>query len=747
MKNLYHAGPTSLDIFPHQFSSVDFLLSNPHKNVLIYQKMGYGKTILACIFALFASGRGSSVYIIVPNKLIAEIWEQELNKSLTLVMIKTLRELINIDTMSGMHNKISEHLVQGRVSDWLKRRFENSIFIIDEAHKVLDNDYGKSIRSLQSHGLNIRIILITATPIVNTPQTVVDLAELISNQEIHSSEFYTHDTRVYEFDIVRNIKEVIRRYFMHSVLYFFPSETEGIVIPREEGKRLFPLRLHKFVLCKLSSFQAKKYRQAMNDQNNPMFSRVPVNLLLFCYSDAKTPQEISEDLSAVAENKKHVKKIIDSSLENASISYNVSHKCLLGSLFTGPFLEKISCKLYHLLNIFIDSDGKHLCFFQNVDYGFSFIKSVMLSNGIGEYPDTTGTRCAVCMKLHEKSTSHDFVPASFVILTGSRTLSSGQQDKLVEVVNSDANIHGLLIKFVFISDAFSVGYSFRNFLHMHMLTPRDTETETDQTVARIVRKNIHVNNIKYVSVYLYMAVFGNEVSNQMDLLSYLQKYEKELTVDTKRYIYSELKYKSVQKLSEEFKEFGDLEQLKANDSELIWLYKYTLVKRILREKLCLPARDLMNATNALNSQHPIALEDVSSFLGLVIQTHLGWAIISEVISGVVGIIPLRYLNTNPQTIYSRLPEHIELNTKKPIAFISLFFYKESGAMKLKIGNRTGISIQSIKKERLGELIHILDKTIDISTLSKKEDFIEIIVNLLYKLNKTDKRYTYVVNLV
>lgn len=86
-------------------------------------------------------------------------------------------------------NKLIEDKVKGktgiereeRISQILRKHFDNSVIIIDEAHKMRDNSTNEDkivppvLRQVLSTANNIRLILMTATPIFDKPQDIISL--------------------------------------------------------------------------------------------------------------------------------------------------------------------------------------------------------------------------------------------------------------------------------------------------------------------------------------------------------------------------------------------------------------------------------------------------------------------------------------------------------------------------------------------------------------------------------------------
>ena len=56
---------------------------------------------------------------------------------------------------------------------------DNSLLIVDEAHNLTGNEYGEALKLIIKKSKNLRIILLTATPMKNLGDDIVDILNYI----------------------------------------------------------------------------------------------------------------------------------------------------------------------------------------------------------------------------------------------------------------------------------------------------------------------------------------------------------------------------------------------------------------------------------------------------------------------------------------------------------------------------------------------------------------------------------------
>ena len=182
----------------------------PYDEILLFHAMGTGKTRSALAIAenalvdsrierVFVVGKTSrNVRLIFSEELkkmmLARLGKQRLDEDEERELkrhISTYYKFMSYGTMGSMNSE-NRYAIGGRSTESLKRMFNNSVFILDEVHNLTaaigtgaantakDLMY-KRFKMLFSHKItpNRKIVLLSGTPMINSPRDIVPLLNLI----------------------------------------------------------------------------------------------------------------------------------------------------------------------------------------------------------------------------------------------------------------------------------------------------------------------------------------------------------------------------------------------------------------------------------------------------------------------------------------------------------------------------------------------------------------------------------------
>lgn len=751
MNVYYQTKNTQLDLFPHQLASLDFMLTRESNNILIYQKMGYGKTILALTYAMIKTNKSTkNIYILVPNYEVMSIWKNEIRKVMVILPFIYDINRIKFLTFNSFTTMINSNTTSdGTLPEWLVSEFDSTCILVDEAHKILGNTYEEALEFLRLNRSAYILILITATPVPNTPDALLSLINLIANKKLDPAEIYTKSQFIYENKVVDHIDKVITNHFTDRAVYYFPMDSNDIVQSKEMGIVYNPLTYYNIITCPMTGHQLDLYKTMIKTCENDMFMKSPVNIQLYAYRTEFTPSELNVMIQNIKQNKVKADTIISSSLaKTESIKYNSIADCFIGSSFRGNALKTTSCKLYYFINNIKDF-GKSVLFFQNVEYGINIIKSIFNSNGISEYnsnymPDDI--LCAVCSKHHTSQQNHVLVPAKFMILTGTKRYNTLPIDESINIINDEKNSNGHMVKYVIISEAFTVAYSFLRFDSIHLLTPRSTASEVKQTVARIIRKNSHPKDYPFVKIYHYCAMLGTEPKKTHNIVEYIKLYEKQISIDFKKFLYIESKNEEINKIEKGFDSLSSTENLPSSHNFILTLHKRLIIKKIFETETILSFEQLQKAIFNINRIVDININELYQMINAGFYTFNNKVGSSKLLSPYHGVFVLKqlsYYSKNPKNISCKLELPVDKSSHKKLASIVLIYAKRFNTYSLKIDSKPGSVIETIPKPTLLKILKRLDPSKVDDSLQKKE-LIEFIIELLYEFDKKNKQYTYVV---
>lgn len=243
-----HAGRVQLE--PYQLVPVAKILNGPHRNLLIADDVGLGKTIEAglCIVELTARGVGQRILLVVPPGLIDQ-WLDEMRSKFGLAF-KSIADSASLDhAQTDLAEGLSPWVFHDRIitsTEYLKRpgvyaaalRQPWDIIVVDEAHYLAEsgspaNPYSTRRTNL---GLELRkatrsLLLLTATPHNGYRHSFRSLLELVEP---------TDATLEGEGDIVRRrvARSMVRRLKQQITRTDSHGARVSAFIPRAPVERL-----------------------------------------------------------------------------------------------------------------------------------------------------------------------------------------------------------------------------------------------------------------------------------------------------------------------------------------------------------------------------------------------------------------------------------------------------------------------------------------------------------------------------
>ena len=106
-----------------------------------------------------------------------------------------IKKIVNDTKLKTSYRKNKEgeferELVVNRIAN-----MDNAVIIIDEAHNILDNEYGRALEHIIKVSKNLKVILLTATPMINLPDEIISLLNFIrpANDQIERDKIFTSE--------------------------------------------------------------------------------------------------------------------------------------------------------------------------------------------------------------------------------------------------------------------------------------------------------------------------------------------------------------------------------------------------------------------------------------------------------------------------------------------------------------------------------------------------------------------------
>lgn len=487
---------------------------------------------------------------------------------------KVLGEKIREKTMTGNKIKISSRKTStGEYERDLSAdriySLDNTILIIDEAHNVTGNEYGEAVKKIIESSKNLKIVLLTATPMKNLADSIVELINYLRPKEspMERDKIFTSQ-RTHEMEFKPDGIEYLRKMTNGYVSYLRGADPLTFGERVDIGEIPAGLSFTKVTRCFMLPFQLKYYRQAveMADDSLDRKSGAVANFA-FPGLDKRTKELIgfygingmNEIRNQLTNNPDAVcKKIANTILHDYKIEDPLSlmylgdnGKHIKGDIYKEEYLKYFSIKFYTVLRKINETvygkRGQGLLFVYSnlVKVGIELFQEVLQSNGylefqeeISNYNVKDNTRCYFCGHTHGNHDNiskdireHKFYPATYLTVTGKSDENNEQipEEKhriLDTIFNNKENSEGKYIKIVIGSKVMNEGITLRNIKEIHILDVHYTLGKVDQVIGRGIRFCTHYDIINEENLYPKVEVYKYVVSVKDELSSEENLYKK-----------------------------------------------------------------------------------------------------------------------------------------------------------------------------------------------------------------------------
>jgi hypothetical protein len=436
--------------------------------------------------------------------------------------------------------------------DYIKRRFSNTVIIMDEAHfirdkstNVADTDNKKDyklatpyLEMIARYAENTKIILSTATPMYNEANEIIWLLNILlwndRRAPLLESEIFKSDGSFVNELSKKKLVESAQGYisYVRSENPFdFPLKLE----PIDEKHVYTPDPIHMWIKGTI-----KPVKDTMSLIKDIKFFKNPMSEFQYAVFENIMRTESGEGASGFDIKPREAsnivfpnKKLGDSGFSEC-IEYNTEKRkwtyadSFISSPDFKPFLEEsnigeFSCKFKNILESIKTCKGIVFIYSQFLSSGISALAMVLEESGFkrciepnkfGHVFSSSNTSnrnndfCAKHLKKYGELSDNekkDFRQASYIYLE-SKTKS--KLNDLIRVTNDNDNTYGHNVKVILGSRVTAQGLNFRNVREVHILEPWFHFNALEQSIGRAIRRGSH-NNLppeeRNTTIYIHTA--------------------------------------------------------------------------------------------------------------------------------------------------------------------------------------------------------------------------------------------------
>ena len=469
----------------------------------------------------------------------------------------------------------------------LEKNFSNRLIIIDEVHNIRITDDNKDKRvaqeltTLVKYVKNIRLLLLSATPLYNSYKEIIWLLNLMNMNDNRSiielkNVFDSNGNLKINEDGKEIGKELLERKAIGYVSfvrgenpYTFPYRIWPSVFSSENtlinknypiiqlnGKRILEgIDVLSLYLIDCGSYQNMGYDAVINYLKTEVKGKDDLpnfeNMESFGYTLLQRPIEA---LNIVYPNEKfdnyingtsenfNIKELVGKQGLNNIMTYkestnppfrsNFEYKKealeKYGRIFSQEKIKNYSSKIDSICKNIINSEGVVLIYSQYLDGGLVPIALSLEEMGFQRYGEVKSlfekipTEYPLDLKTYQTSKGKDTIPAKYIIISGDKLLSPNNELDIEAATNLD-NINGNKVKVILISQAGSEGIDFKFIRQVHILEPWYNMNRPEQIIGRAVRQCSHKNlplSKRNVQIFLYGTILENNQEEAADLYIY-----------------------------------------------------------------------------------------------------------------------------------------------------------------------------------------------------------------------------------
>jgi len=367
------------------------------------------------------------------------------------------------------------------VNTALLQKLEGSFLICDEVHhtynSVTKNNYGVAIQYILDKVPSLRIMMLTATPINNSPSEIVEVMSYLTGKKYNKKELFTNNKYLKDGAL-----QIIQDSFIGKVCFLqdinpnlfpdmhFIGESIKLLKDVEIFKTGEVLPYLKFIKVPMSPLMIEALNEIITSNDHEEDEEEYDDLGNEPYSFHKITPSKYTIFDGVFPGK--IYKMVDLMRLKNENSEEIEFKEENGKYFpTGDFLReenvgKYFPKSHKMLEMLEEMVGVKVMIIHPrvAASGVMLDQELLLMNGyIGKNMEVSGdTRCSICgVRLNQHPNTHDFMPARFLIAHSN--MDKKEIEMNINLINQDNNLNGEHYKIFIGSTIIKESYTFLAF--------------------------------------------------------------------------------------------------------------------------------------------------------------------------------------------------------------------------------------------------------------------------------------------
>ena len=590
-----------LELQGHQIFLSNFIHpATPYRGILIFHGTGVGKTCAAIAIAEQFKEQvdryGTKIHVVLPGPIMKEqfkyalttectdyryIPDREMYPVLSPDQQATMRKAAmnnasryySIISYKNFHKRVIGEKIKLKGDDGKPQRefslnrltsLNNTVLIIDEAHNFTNNEYGEALNKIIAASKNLRLVLMTATPMKNVPDDIIHMLNFLRppNDPIQRSKVFTSGSD-YQTEFIEGGREYLQKMAAGYVSYM--KGNNPFLFAKKEDMGEIPDRLMftPLIRCPMRPFQLAAYdaviqeRKAMSIKDSlDKVSEAVANFAFPVLSD-KTLRGAQgeaglELMRAQLGESPALTQAIAKELKTTPEDIAAPTRThITGKILSVDHLENFSSKFFTCISNLLRLKGTAFVYTSLVKVGIRLFEEVLRANGFLEYSES-GDYALEPDTLHytleyryKDRGERVFQPATYIVIVGAvddaTQIPAEKLAVLQNVFNRVDNADGKDIKIVLGSKVVNEGVTMENVSEVHILDVWYHLGRVDQVIGRAIRQCKHFKMISDDNPYPTVRVFKYAVSLPGE------RSGDELSREEELYRKAEIKYINIKK--------------------------------------------------------------------------------------------------------------------------------------------------------------------------------------------------------
>ena len=536
----------SLTPKPYQEFVSRFISSyTPYKSLLLFHSPGSGKTL--SLLQIIRSNidyivnQQSRVTIVVPRRILKHQWIQEVTS-----FMPELLGFVYITTYKSLYNKVlgEKHVVMDENTLKSKREhsaidvsfdeFKNGILVLEETHNVTNNNYTLAIMRIRDNVPNMKIIALTATPIKNTIDEIIDIFNfLMKDKTLDKHDYFSYENGR---PVLKN-GDLLRKHITGYVSTVNINDSSYLSRKMEIGTHVDGLQILKVCVVHCPSV----YEYIINtilarkqDSLGKIHESISNIILPYVLDDTKfVPVYGNAGLMMMTQAIKDNKRKFNTSLATVlgvteqNLFSLLDNGKLTGKFFTSTYIRHFSPKMYFVFKLLGNLRGNVFIYSSFKSVGIDFLGELLINEGYTDFMDPARgiesmKLCYVCNQSKAKHTSlsHEWHPLTFFICSS----DDPNMMNTISLFNASNNIDGRFIKVIMASQMINEGVNLKNVVHVIKMDAPLTMARNEQIERRAIRLNSHndyiMRNGVIPDVYVYNVALRTSKGRSVEISNY-----------------------------------------------------------------------------------------------------------------------------------------------------------------------------------------------------------------------------------